>query len=714
MPDSPFLSQEDVRAELAQFHRSAHRTPNTAFYGRGDPNHADVVFKQQSRRFDIVPVTCELELRQKLQEAEAEGKAIALLVDYDQRLPVDVQGRLAGGSLRFISPERRLVNLFGVPRAAPALVESPLAEALLRSGWVFPPIKTAPIIDLGTAWRHFLGRAIGLPTEAALTEEALLDFFALRSPSAADPLLHKLIEEVPQLAVALEQFWGGTVGPIARLCWINWRAGRALDVAAMTFVLDGLIARQGEGAVKVFLSLRLTSLGDAKSIATASLLERWARLAPALYLRLGDRFPTVLQKANAMVDAPGLDEFLGGSRFLSIGFDRTKQELAAQLTNAVSSVNPQGAGLVRRAEVAKAEALYRKLSEHHLAKAPENAPTLARTMMGLRLLAFLSIRTDWETELANATPVEPVYRLAEWFAHEGGFVDMARKLVRGGHDSDALEAALARVADAADACRDLMDRRFGRALALWNEDRRAGRILPIENALAELGVRFLEGGDQRRLLILVMDGMSWASAAEILLDISEMGYSPLRWQPPRAERPGLPVPMIAALPTMTDVSRAALFAGKLPSPGEPTSTTRDPERLLQNKAFVKAFGDGPTLLLRTDAESQTGELTENARKLVQSGERVVGVVVNAVDDQLTSKPGYHVSANRTTIKALQPLLELATDARRAVLLIADHGHVTSTRPHTVVDTGNGESPRFREIGLEAPVVRQDAWRRRMS
>jgi hypothetical protein len=179
------------------------------------------------------------------------------------------------------------------------------------------------------------------------------------------------------------------------------------------------------------------------------------------------------------------------------------------------------------------------------------------------------------------------------------------------------------------------------------------------------------------------------------LDIRDVGYSPLRWQPPRGLK--LPLPMIAALPTMTEVSRAALFAGKLLAPGDETATTRDPERLQEHKAFVKAFGDGPTLLLRGEAENQAGDLTVAARRLVEGGERAVGIVVNAVDDQLSSKPGNLVRANLDTIKALRPLLELARDAGRAVLLIGDHGHVTSLRAHATVDVGKSESPRFREV-----------------
>lgn len=701
MPETPYLSPQDVRGELAQFHRHDHRTLNTAFFGRGEPGTVTVPVKHEERAFDVVPVTCELQLRRALHDAEAHETVVALLVDYDERLPLDVQARLAGGRLQFISRERRLGNLFGVQRVTPTLVESPLADALLHAGWLFPAPKSATTIDLTTAWRHFLSKALGLPSDDSLTEEGVVCYLALHPPSSADPLLFKLLDDVPGFAAATEDFWEGTVGPVAQLCWTNWRAGRAADVASTSFVLDAVLGSRDEGAVKVFLSLRLKEFGEGKWISADPTLDRWARLAPALYLRLGDRAGEILRRADQFVDEPVLRGALVGSRFLTAGFAGMKAELAALLDAAVAGIDEDGAGVVQRAHVGKADHIRRKLEDHHLARAGENAASLERTLMGLRLLAYLSVRPNWAIELKDTAPVEPMFRLAESFAQEGGFVDHARTMVRGGHDGDPLDAAIGRVADAADNYRDQMDRRFARALALWNEDRRMGRVLPIEDALAELGVSFLTGGQNRRLLILLMDGMSWATAAELILDVRDLGYSPLRWQPPRALRPGLPAPMIAALPTMTEVSRAALFAGKLLQPGDLTSTVRDPERLNQHKAFVKAFGDGPTLLLRTEAESQTGHLTEAARKLVEGSDRAVGVVVNAVDDQLTSKPGYQVHANRTTIKALQPLLDLARESARAVLLIADHGHVTSMRPHTAVAAGKIESPRYREIDPDA-------------
>ncbi len=694
---APYLSHEDLRAELTQLHGQRHRSLNTAFYGRGEVGDVPIPVEHQVLAFRVVPVSCELQLRRALAGAELAGSTVALLVDYEDRLPLDLQGRLAGGHLQFISRERRLANLFGVQRVAPTLVEGALSEALLHAGWTYALSRSATTIDLLTAWRAFLAKTVGLAIDDALTEEGVVEFFASRPPAAADPLLAKLLECVEGLNAAIEAFLTSTVGPVARLSWRNWRSGKATDIAAMSFVLDALSSSFDEGAVKVFVSLRLRDLGvafEGKGNGASVLVNRWARMAPALYLRLGDQVPEILRRADRILEESSLSEVVRHSRFLTAGFNGLKGELQSLMVAALQRNKRDGVPVVNRSDIATVHEVYKKIETHHLYRDAGNKSLVDRTLMGLRLLAYLSVRPDWSALLRDSGPVEPLFRLAEGFAREGGFVDLARSRVRGG--DDALDAAIGQVVNVVDAHRDDMDRRFVKALALWNDDRRAGRVLPIEDALSEIAVSFLKDGDRRRLLILLMDGMSWASAAELILDVSAVGYSPLRWQPSKAQ-PGSVLPMIAALPTMTEVSRAALFAGKLVQPGEALSTLRDPERLRDHKGFVKAFGEGPTLLLRTDAESQTGHLTEAARKLVASSDRVVGVVVNAVDDQLTSKPGYHVEANRRTIKALEPLLSLARETGRAVLLIGDHGHVTSSRPHTTVEAKGSENPRYREM-----------------
>jgi len=200
----------------------------------------------------------------------------------------------------------------------------------------------------------------------------------------------------------------------------------------------------------------------------------------------------------------------------------------------------------------------------------------------------------------------------------------------------------------------------------------------IDQALDKFGVAFLDGHEHRRLLVLLMDGMSWATAVELLLDLEDQRWGAVRWQPKGASGDLLP-PMLAALPTLTGVSRSSLFAGKLVKVGESMNTSLDPERFDGHKGLRKLLGHGPTLLLKPEAEDRPGNASKKALDLVTSDARVVGIVVNAIDDHLKAGSGLDVNFRMQTLKALPDLLSAAAVSRRAVLLVADHGHVLGER-----------------------------------
>lgn len=72
--------------------------------------------------------------------------------------------------------------------------------------------------------------------------------------------------------------------------------------------------------------------------------------------------------------------------------------------------------------------------------------------------------------------------------------------------------------------------------------------MPIEHALEQSGADFLNGGSPRKLLVLVMDGMSWPNAVELLLSLEEeLGgrHAPLCWMLEARQR----LPVLAALPS---------------------------------------------------------------------------------------------------------------------------------------------------------------------
>jgi hypothetical protein len=86
-------------------------------------------------------------------------------------------------------------------------------------------------------------------------------------------------------------------------------------------------------------------------------------------------------------------------------------------------------------------------------------------------------------------------------------------------------------------------------------------------------------------------------------------------------------------------------------------------------------GDEPlTVFFRRDIHAGH-ELIDEVKQAIASDHRVVAAVVNAIDEQLKGSLQVAVDYSRTPILPLEALLSAADGAERAVLLVADHGHV---------------------------------------
>ena len=84
-------------------------------------------------------------------------------------------------------------------------------------------------------------------------------------------------------------------------------------------------------------------------------------------------------------------------------------------------------------------------------------------------------------------------------------------------------------------------------------------------------------------------------------------------------------------------------------------------------------------------ESEDAVLAADVRREIGSAHRkIVGVVINAVDDNLLKGGQIDMRWSRDEIKVLPALLHEARMARRLVVLVSDHGHVldcqTQARP----------------------------------
>jgi hypothetical protein len=299
--------------------------------------------------------------------------------------------------------------------------------------------------------------------------------------------------------------------------------------------------------------------------------------------------------------------------------------------------------------------------------------------MAVRLLAWLAAKPH-EALGTGATPYADVEALGRWYAEEGGYVDLARQRARGTQD-DVFGRGVQAAVTAADRERRALDRRFARGLKGWVEAKRpSSQVLPIDQAIKRVAVRFLEQEPSRKLLVLLLDGMAWAQAVEILESLGQRTWGPIAWHASKEGRIGegaYPV-MLANLPTVTEVSRSAFFAGKAMTPGATLSTGKDPDWWMKHREVSKLFEppEHPRLLLRGEGHRSDGSASDEALSLVgDTTRRAVAIVINAIDASLKGDTQQRHAWTVDSIESLPDLLDKAREAGRTVLMAADHGSV---------------------------------------
>ena len=278
------------------------------------------------------------------------------------------------------------------------------------------------------------------------------------------------------------------------------------------------------------------------------------------------------------------------------------------------------------------------------------APTLAeervrRAEMAIRLVRWLT------TPEAAAEPARSLADAAQRQQATDAWVDVARTRVWEGDLGEA-SAAYRRLCEGVDALRAEHEHTFARLLA---DHIRTGstqhEILPVENVLAEIVTPLAA---RQRVLLLVLDGASTGVACELLADLTDRGWTQHRLDPPR--------PVIAALPSVTRVSRTSLLSGRL------ADGTADMEKA----AFAER---GWALFHKADlATAGAGEaLPRDMQAAIRGHTAVIGVVVNTIDDTL--EKGGRPPWTAELVQQLLDLLGTAQEAGRVVLFVSDHGHV---------------------------------------
>lgn len=692
----PPLSPDAIRDEVKKILLQKADRRLFAFYGTG---RLETVALDNNDTLEIVPIRSEIDLRAKLPPLDAVAETKAYLVPWEKEIPLDIAGRFARqGRVVSIGQSGRLQSLLGGAAVDASLLHHPLGKYLLRSDNPTTRYSSnAPFVNEDGLWALWLRKDWGLDCEEAIARDTLLAWAAEsdRGPQFVQAMAQPAAEGV---RTKLEEYLKQKLGLLGQICWRQWESGRGLDLLAFGVLCEAMVQVDDKRVANVWRNQQFKNrFGVHEESLVLDKVEKELAETAAMALRLlaAERpgntearrklADAAIALADKMVDSD-IRPALIKSRRLPTTWQLRLDQLGAALS--------KGASTPTKDAIKFANDCRLDLEQHDFFRRSEVDRKVHRAEMAVRLLVWLSTRQG-KTFSGIGTPHADAETLAHWYATEGGYVDWARRAARGSAE-DALGKGIAKVLERVDALRTEMDQTFARALSEWHRSTRPDdHIIPIDRALSRIAVPFLKDGtlpnaEPRRLLVLLLDGMAWAQAIQLLRSMQELPHTPwapLAWHagPHRIGVSPYP-PVMANLPTITEVSRSAFFAGKPIPNGTKLDTSLDPQRFAENKQlhpFCEAQV-APRLMLRNESHTADGAATEAALTMIKDDKRgIVGIVINAIDASLKADSQQVTEWRVDTIKSLHGFLDAAQEAGRYVLLASDHGHVPADRLETL-------------------------------
>jgi len=409
----------------------------------------------------------------------------------------------------------------------------------------------------------------------------------------------------------------------------------------------------------------LTSFGQSGETYVRGLVDRGEH-------RLAD---PVLSRAAQLVAQFGAQAAAAASPLLPAGLD-------ARFTAAGRALADGGTETVTAAVI--------MLAEHALATDVATRARIERVRMAARLWRWLAGRPDADIESVADGIARQIREL--------GWVERALEHLEAGGDVDRVLAdAYSRIGTQVRDKRRELDRAFSERLAVWTaEGTTPGAMLTVESFLDRV-IAPVAACRGQRILLLLVDGMSAAIAAELGEELREQWaeFDPLPDTTGAPARRGV----AAALPTLTAVSRTSLFAGTLMKGDQ-----SDEKRLFPRHSCWKG---APAVVFHKDdlRGPDTGSPFSTALGEALTDERThVAVVLNTIDDRLSKEQKLGDGTWQTKeVAGLEPLLRAARANNMTVLLTSDHGHVIERRG-TKIDAVGGTMGSARHRTPGGPVT----------
>jgi hypothetical protein len=642
---NPVALRQKVAQQLER-HRNGNAYPVILLRAEPAWPHDPTIVLPDGRNARVVPCASPLAIWDQL-VAERPDEVLVLLTDLaESTLGDGVRSRVFRHRVISMEPWDLVVEAFGARQPDSALEQEAwageaLVDAMPPAGW---PKLTTPVLTRDVALRHLAAVRLGLDRRGAgpddLDIDALLrwsaeagavEAFGLLRPAEQEGLKHWLTGQYGSPARALFALVNAGHGddalPLGLVCHAVWRAG---DNEAM----------RARGRIDQYFG-KLDD--DATIIGFADTVVQVVRgmLSEPEARRHGH---AVLDRAEELLIQFGAVASAADSPILRTGFTRRIGIAAGALLAALHK--PGDAAL---------DAAVRSLADHELA--PAEIERVRRIQMAQRLVRWLSDEVKPPASVADGVERQ----IADW-----GWVDVAIEHVWAGDDAHPeLQAAFREIYERAQQRRRELDQAFAGRLQAWATagPTSDGGLLTVENLLPRVVEPLLR--TDRRVLLVVLDGMSAAVAIQLA---DELSHHWVEYDPLAGTEAGRRRGVVAALPTLTAVSRTSLFAGAL----------RSGDQSNEKRFFAEGrWGEDAKIFHKGPARGGAGEVYagELAAAVADSG-HLVAVVINTVDESLAhGREGSEAGWQLGDVGFLRSLLDLARSSGRAVIITSDHGHV---------------------------------------
>jgi hypothetical protein len=594
-----------------------------------------------------------LAMRQALRKPAVDGTIKILVTPLDDKdLSEDILVRLAKQRLFSINSWEIVRNEFQAHLVDPRLAgHGWMADMLLElrppEGY---PAARGGFLDAETVWPLLLRLSIGLAAEApdatALLkwslDEAAVSRYRLCPPEFREGARGWLAEKAGAVAEivlqSIERLGGGDTLPI----------GLAAGVVFHPAALGKLEKATGKFEER-YLAGQSPQPG---------LMLRWSAAATevvrALWHTQPKAYRQVLERADAILIEIQAEAFAHCSDTSLAGFDQRLARVGKGLLEVLQSKAWE--------QDAQLDALREVVAGHDLAAREANR--MERMEMAVRLVRWLGEQRG----RPSGTGPRSLGEAAVEHLRQGGFVDWARLCLRVGDPVRELSESYARLFEQVTSLREQQAQTFARLLADWTAAGSQGDdVIPVERVLEQVVAPLAAS---QPVLLIVIDGMSVAICRELLADLTRHEWIALCQLDRSFNRPA-----IATIPSVTEFSRTSLLCGSL----RQGSMADEKAGFAEHAALLAHCRNGSPPVLFHKAGLQEGEdavlAPEVRREIASAHRKIVGVVINAVDDHLLKGEQIDTHWSREAIKVLPSLLYEARIARRLVVLVSDHGHV---------------------------------------